>query len=269
MTPRKFYKCEVCSSICSSPQDLCTHLVKHSDENTAKQRTTGNRPRKYKKWKNIDRSLEHDAADDQSPVIISAASSKLSESLRIGDDSFCILTDEESFDDVRRSENDFISAPSPSAAGEKEANEVELGKTNRKYSESSGRSNHCSSFIDQMESQKWKIMRHDETLSEVKSFGDPLSFQLLIPFDDKLSDEKIAFRESGETSSNSHSDTCLNLVEIADQKSDAYFETNHYIEYAPSKNRLRFSLKEKGDYAFDSDFCVHSGLGLGAIVELT
>lgn len=268
MAPRKFYKCEVCSTICTSPQDLCSHLVKHSDDNTAEQRRTGNRPRKYRKWKNVDGSVEHDAADDQSSVIFSADSTNLSESLRIGDDSFCTLTDEESFDDVRCSKNDFISPPI-TVVGEEEATKAEFGKTKRKYSESSGSSDHCSSFIDQMESQKWKIMRQDEILNEVKSFGDPLSFQLLIPFEDKLSDESIAIRDSSETSGNCYSDTCLNLIEMADQKSDAYFETNHYVEYAPSKNRLRFSLKEKGDYAFDSDLCVHSGLGLGAIVELT
>lgn len=243
--------------------------MKHSDDNTAKQRRTGNRPRKYRKWKNADQSAEPDAANDQSSVILSADSTHLSQSLRISEESFCILTDEESFDDVRCGENNFISPASSVVVEEEEATSGEFGRANRKYSGNSGSSDHCSSFIDQTESQKWKIMQRDETLNEVKSFGDPLNFQLLIPFDDKLSEDSISIRNSSETSGNSYSETCLNLIEMADQKSEAYFDTNHYIEYAPSKNRLRFSLKENGDYAFDSDFCVHSGLGLGAIVELT
>ena len=48
---------EVCSTIFNAPQELCAHLVRHSDDNTEKHRVPLTKPRKCKKWK-VSRSEE-------------------------------------------------------------------------------------------------------------------------------------------------------------------------------------------------------------------
>ncbi|KAK7793275.1 hypothetical protein R5R35_006773 [Gryllus longicercus] len=47
------YLCKVCSCTFTTSEDLCAHLIKHSDENTAKQRTPKIGPRKYKRRRKL------------------------------------------------------------------------------------------------------------------------------------------------------------------------------------------------------------------------
>lgn len=47
------YVCKVCAAAFSSSEQLCAHLIQHSDENTAKQRMPKLGPRKYKRRRKL------------------------------------------------------------------------------------------------------------------------------------------------------------------------------------------------------------------------
>jgi len=57
------FACKVCGTTLATSEDLCLHLVKHSDENTARHRKPNLAPRKYKRRRRL-KPHEVDSADD-------------------------------------------------------------------------------------------------------------------------------------------------------------------------------------------------------------
>lgn len=167
------------------------------------------------------------------------------------DSTYHILIDENDLEDVNH-ENELI----PCSVEQYDKNNISELQGITIYIENN---DNFLSFTDDAEIPKWKIENNES------NNGINMNYHLLSPFSDKLPEECITITEACEEDTNV--ETCLNLISISDHKmSDNYFNTN--VADCNDKSGMWFALKEKYEFAFDSDFCVYSGLGLGATVEL-
>lgn len=238
-------KCEVCAEICSTPQELCTHLVKHSDENTAKHRIPLAKPRKYKKWK-VKPSEENTRKKRLSRPLPNSKSNEKLIKLECEDDSLLFFQNNEDVYEINALDESILNDEPDQSA--KVDNKLDDFREVRLFM---SESNDCMLPFtsNETESRKWK--NNESVECDDKIFTIDVSYELMNQFVDKL--PKNHCTDKGGDSENDNT-SCLNFIQASDDKNDT--------------SDGWFALKEKYEFPFDSDVYVHSGLGLGATVEL-
>lgn len=243
---RTLHKCEVCNEVFGTTQDLCLHLVKHADDNTAKHRTSLGMPRKYRKRKisskEVLNNLETTNQKRDASVVTPTRNVK----------NECFLIDNE--DNHDKFEKLESSLEQPTGDESSEFQDVRI------YIDAN---DNLSLSVAQVGLEKWNVGCTSANDVESETHSVDVGYQLLNSFNGKLPEYCSTVESSCDINS------CLNSAEKPHDKDlNNSFRANNDCNYYKNKNDAWFTLKDKYDSSLENEIYVHSGLGLGATVEL-